>query len=491
MSLPAIPSDKTADWNQILREPRFQLALLILLAITFYFSKLGGNGLANWDDCYYAHKAKEILRTGDWLTMHYNGTPAFDNPPFYLWLLVVAYKIFGVTEYAAKFPSALMGVAAVALTFALARRLFNAWIGFLSGVVLATTTVFNKYARHAMMDVALTFFVTLALFSLMLALQKDKRYFLLWGFCISICILIKSVLGIFPLLISVLFLAVTRRFNVFLTWQFWSGSLIIAALGGAWYVHQYLNHGQDFIDVHFRWLILQRGFSIAPQPWFEHFSYFKDLLTYYWPWLPLCVIGLIKLLKQSRQQNESALLLLIWISAFLVILSLMQSRKVWYIMPIFPAMAMVSALAMAPLFSEKGKLIFSKVIFALWLVALLLINATPLQVESQREKDVRLIAPYVRHFGEARAKIIAFRISYQGLNNALLFYSDYAAFPIYEKTTELAQAFQDSTPVLCIAKVPDMAELESSLNELYVIRRGEKIILLSNRALDASGVKIW
>jgi hypothetical protein len=154
-------------------------------------------------------------------------------------------------------------------------------------------------------------------------------------------------------------------------------------------------------------------------------------------------------------------------------------------------MAMASALAMAPLFSEKGKLIFSKAILALWLAALIVINATPLQIESEREKDVRLIAPYVRHFGETRAKIVAFRKSYQGLNNALLFYSDYAASPTYEKTAELAQAFQDSTPVLCVADVADLAELQSSLNELHVMRRGERILLLSNRVLDASGVKIW
>jgi hypothetical protein len=77
------------------------------------------------------------------------------------------------------------------------------------------------------------------------------------------------------------------------------------------------------------------------------------------------------------------------------------------------------------------------------------------------------------------------------LNNALLFYSDYAASPIYEEIATFGSAFQDSTLVLCIADVSEMPTIESNLSEFHIVRRGEKLLLLSNKVLDASGVKIW
>ena len=175
-------SDQSTLLTQAVLHPRFQVLLITFLATVMIFSKLGGSGLANYDDCFYAQKAKEILQTGSWMTMHYNHEPAFENSPFFLWMIAISYKIFGISEFAAKFPSALMGVATILLVYALARRLYNNWTAFFAAFILSTTFIFTRYARHAMIDVTLTFFVCSAFLALTLALRQNRRFFLLWGF---------------------------------------------------------------------------------------------------------------------------------------------------------------------------------------------------------------------------------------------------------------------------------------------------------------------
>ena len=159
-------SSQAARYDRVFSDYRLHIALIALVSIILIFSKLGGTGLANYDDCYYAQKAKEILQTRSWMTMHLNNRPTYDNPPFYMWLVALSYTVFGVSEYAAKFPSALMGVSTIILVYFFARYLFGPWIGFFSSAVLSTTSFFTRYARHAMFDVTLSFFVCLAMFAL-------------------------------------------------------------------------------------------------------------------------------------------------------------------------------------------------------------------------------------------------------------------------------------------------------------------------------------
>ena len=135
----------------------------IFIGAVLIFSKLGGDGIANYDDAFYAQKAKEIWQTGSWMTLHYAGAPAFENPPGFIWLVALSYKIFGVNDFGAIFPSALFGVLTMVLVYFFGRSLFGAGTAPVAAFVMATTLYFIKYARHAMIDVTLSFFVTAAL----------------------------------------------------------------------------------------------------------------------------------------------------------------------------------------------------------------------------------------------------------------------------------------------------------------------------------------
>src|SRR5262245_59637955 len=121
-------SSRSLSFTGIASDARTQFIIVLALSITIIISKLGGNGLANYDDCFYAQKAKEILHTGEWMTMHFNNQPAWENPPLFIWFIALSYKLFGVNEFAAKFPSALFGVATVCLLYVIGRKFYGAWV---------------------------------------------------------------------------------------------------------------------------------------------------------------------------------------------------------------------------------------------------------------------------------------------------------------------------------------------------------------------------
>lgn len=467
--------------REVLSSPRLHLALLVLFAGAVFLSQLGGNGLAAYDDCFYAQKAKEVLSSGSWMTLHYNGRPEFSNPPFFIWLVALSFSALGVTELAAKLPSALMGVLTVVLLYYLARTLFDEWTAFLSGFVLSTTTIFTRYGRHAMMDVTLSFFFCLAIFALLLALRRDRRLWLLWGLAISLCVLIKSVLGFFPAVVTVAFLLLTKRWKTFVDPYFVIGCALVGTLGMSWYYHQLATFGAEFFDFHFGWVILARGLDADIEVAHGFGSYAKWIFSYYWPWIPFMLLGLYRLDRRLRRGDEIALLLFLWVGLVYVTMALMRSRVVWYIMPIFPALAMIVGQTLNEITSARWKQGIAAAVAVLTLLAMPLLGLSIVPLESEREVDVRAFAPIVRELADQGAEVIGYDAVYHRINNPLLFYSDIAAEPVYGEREPVLEAMAGEGLVLCVVTASEVESLTSEADDLFVVHAGQDLSLVANR----------
>src|SRR5436309_1244284 len=118
---------------RLVREEWLLLALLLCATVMLLWN-LGAHPLKNWDESIYAEVAKEMVRTGDWLTPHWNSRPWFEKPPLYLWLAATSFKLFGITEFAARLPSALSGVGLVAIVYLLGQRMYSTTVGVLAAV---------------------------------------------------------------------------------------------------------------------------------------------------------------------------------------------------------------------------------------------------------------------------------------------------------------------------------------------------------------------
>ena len=144
--------------------------LLTAICLATFFAGLGRSAIGDSDEAFYAESAREMVESGDWVTPHYNYEFRFQKPILYYWLVSATYQVWGIGEAAARFPSALAGLALTLMTFACGRRWFGPRTGLVAGLIVATSFGYFPIARSALPDLPLAFFISLATWTLCEAL---------------------------------------------------------------------------------------------------------------------------------------------------------------------------------------------------------------------------------------------------------------------------------------------------------------------------------
>lgn len=136
---------------------------ILLAASLVFFTNLGVPQLWDEDEPKNAACAREMLERNDWVVPMFNYELRTAKPVLLYWFMMSAYQAFGVNEFAARFWSAVFGVAIVLMTYSIGRRLFREQVGFWGALILAGGLMFGVSARAATPDATLIFFSTLAL----------------------------------------------------------------------------------------------------------------------------------------------------------------------------------------------------------------------------------------------------------------------------------------------------------------------------------------
>jgi 4-amino-4-deoxy-L-arabinose transferase-like glycosyltransferase len=329
------------------RTPRLMYWLMLaLLSSLLLFANLQRGDLSGYDDAVYAHEARSMILSGDWWNVRFNGYLNFEYPPMFLWMEAVSMKTFGFTDFAAKFPSAVLGVATILLTALLAFELTgDAWLSLFAGIVLLSTQYFMKYATHAMTDVPFTFFVTVTALAYLRGLRNPK-YFVLCGAAIGSAILTRSVMGLLPAPAILAHLLFVKRQHLLRSRQFLIGAILAAAIPAVWYGSQYATHGNVFVAKHTEFVGGKIASStLTPAQRLTGLAEYPRLLfSSYWPWLPLLLLGLIKQARRSLSRDECAAFLLLWVFCIIVPLSLAETKLLRYLIPLFPVFSILAAL---------------------------------------------------------------------------------------------------------------------------------------------------
>ena len=424
--MPSSSIDRKAGFTARLEGPSFRVFLLAALSALLLFPELNRGGLSGFDDALYAHEAKEMIQGGDWSSVHYNGELNFEYPPMFIWLEAASMKMLGVNDYAAKFPAALAGFGAIVILYLLTRDLTgDVWLAIISMFVLSSTQPFLKYATHAMTDVPFAFFFTLALFFYVKGLGVSW-YLPLMGMSIGCAILTRSVIGLLLLGIVAAHLVLTRRYRVLWSPQWLAGCLIALLMPLAWAGSQYHWHGTQFLNAHLAYISSKVTGTAATgwRPSLGIFAYAKELLKYYWPWLPFMVAGLvIQIRAVASRREDSAALPLVWLVLVIVPISLAEIKYGRYLIPAFPALAMVSAAGvnywMPPARRVAG--------FRVACIALLLAAGFPILFPAgERGAEMRTLAPVVERYSEPAQRVLFYTNgdTGYGYQNQFLWYAN-------------------------------------------------------------------
>ena len=339
--------------SEVYGSPRIRFLLIVLASMILFLGALRLGDLPGYDDAQFSAEAKNIVRTGVWLPLMIRGGPVVEHPPLFIWMQAAFLHLFGISDWAAKAPSALCAVGVVLLVYWLARRLSrDSLVASVAMFVMLGTPYFIKYANHAMTDVPATFFFLCAVCAWHLA-RTDAPWYVGAGFFTAVTLTTRGLIGFALPAAFALDLAFTRRrpsASVSAGDPRAAGSgylvagLTLAALPLAvWYVF-FLASVPDFAVRHNFWLKQQVYGSLAP-PWRRYTGlpeYFLMLVKSYWPWLPAMVAGAVLVIRERRRDLY---LLLFWVATVFVLCGMARSRVLRYMLPAYPAFSILTALA--------------------------------------------------------------------------------------------------------------------------------------------------
>lgn len=332
---------------------RLWLALLLLGTALLSFWSLGSLPLVDVDEPVYGQVGKEMASAGlvGWLTPHYGGLPWFDKPPLFYWLTALSMRLFGVSEFAARFPSALLAVALVAVTYALARRAYPQtpraalWAGF----ALATSVQFFLLARAAVTDMTLALTLTSALPALYAwTLTGRGRWIALAGVMTGLAALTKGPVALVLIGVqTIAYLCLTRQTKRLLSPALWGGFALCLVVALPWFLAMIHLHGKlfiaGFLEANNVTRYLQAEHKETSPVWF----FLPVLLGGFFPWSLALPGALILAWRQGREAwrarlaDNPALFLGVWVALVFVFFSASQSKLITYIFPLYPAAAVL------------------------------------------------------------------------------------------------------------------------------------------------------
>ncbi len=334
------------------------------------------------DEPRYAQVAREMFLRNDWITPTLGGFDWFEKPALLYWLQIASYKLFGVSEFAARFGSALFGLGTVLSLWILGKSVsssgfqvpseetkdqkpktktaFANWLA----LIAASSIGLIVFSRGASFDIILTFPITASLVAFFIYDSKNSassalKYLFAFYFFIGVALIAKGLVGIvFPLAIVAFYYILSRRVpsKTFIFSLFW-GTLVALLVACVWYLPMYQVNGWKFIDDFFIQHHFQRYTSnkyLHPQP-FYFFLWVLPLMTL--PWMPFFLASIWNLVKKiisrkdakthreelSSLQSPLSTFALAWLIVPLVFFSISGSKLPGYILPALPAALILTA----------------------------------------------------------------------------------------------------------------------------------------------------
>jgi 4-amino-4-deoxy-L-arabinose transferase-like glycosyltransferase len=402
--------------------------MIVILSSIILFPNLHKGGLSGYDDALYAHEGKQMLITGDWWNVRFNGDLNFEYPPLFMWLEALSMKAFGISDFAAKFPSALSALLTIVVVFHIARELSEGlFLPVGSALALMLSQYYMKYAMHAMTDAPFTFFFTLSLFLYIKGLRCPKCL-IFCGLAIGLGILTRSILGLIPIGIILGHQIIARQCKRPRPVYALSGLLVALSLPFMWHLSQYKLHGSQFLLAHYSFV----SSKILSHREFDIWLFMRGLLGYpwllfrlYWPWLPMMVVGIIIQARKIGGRGEKlAELLVVWVAFVILPFSLAEAKVLRYIMPVFPAFSMLSVIPILRWLPTIRKNVYLRVGYLALSVGVLLIAA--FQRPLTRAEDMKELAPIVDAHTEPHQRVVIYTHGgiHSGHINQLLWYSN-------------------------------------------------------------------
>ena len=322
--------------------------VLIALFSIIWFGSLDFRPLIPSDEARYAEIAREMYVTGDWITPRYNGYKYFEKPPLQMWATSVVFEIFGVGNWQARLWSALTGFLTIVFVGITSTKLFNSRVGWLSSIILASSPMWIIAGHLSSLDIALSSFLAAALCSLLLSQHSENSntqrnwVWLCWAF-MALAVLSKGLIGIvLPSLVLIFYCISIWDWKILNQIRIISGSLIFLIITAPWFVLVSIKN-PEFLEFFFIHEHFQRFAQNSHNRNGPIYFFIPLLLVGILPWVPQLPMAFMSAIKRTKNSYLVNRLLICWVVIIFVFFSISSSKLPGYIIPIFPAIAILIA----------------------------------------------------------------------------------------------------------------------------------------------------
>ena len=298
--------------KQSLKHP---VVLLLLLGLCSFLPFLGFTHLFDWDEINFAESAREMMVTGDYLRVRINFEPFWEKPPLFFWLQVIGMKVWGVNEFAARLPNAIMGIITLLTLYLIGKKERDETFGMLWALLYAGSILPHLYFRSGIIDPVFNYFIFLGIYFLNRTVHTETKTpsYAAWaGAATGASILTKGPVGFLLVLLTFLviwgFKGLSKRIahlqevlifavSVFLVSCIWFGWETIQ--NGPWYLVEFINYQIE---------LFRQPVAGHAQPWYYH------AVVVFIGCFPISIFGLKRLFgAKDNQSLDRWMIALFWV----------------------------------------------------------------------------------------------------------------------------------------------------------------------------------
>jgi 4-amino-4-deoxy-L-arabinose transferase-like glycosyltransferase len=327
------------------------LTVLTALCAILFFPHLARFPFFNKGEPREALVVQEIFQHESWLFPLKKGEEIPSKPPLFHWFAALTSIAWGqVTEATVRFPSALFATLTVVTLYILGRSLFDPKIGFLGGLILATSVGYQIQAISARVDMTLVFFMTLTLATFYLLYQNfvtgglwTYGFYLLLG----VSVLAKGPVGlVLPGMVILAFLGLRKRWDFLSRLCFHKGVVLTLTVGISWYAIALMRGGEDFFNrqvIHenlARFFVYGEGGSGHQKSIYYYFPY---LILWGLPWSLFLPFVVVHWFRNKTFGQDHSLFLVLWAGLIFLFFSLSAGKRSVYLLPLYPPLSLLAA----------------------------------------------------------------------------------------------------------------------------------------------------
>lgn len=323
---------------------------LLLMVVVIWFGTLEYRKLIKPDEGRYAEIPREMLASGDWVTPRLNDLKYFEKPPLQYWATATAYTLLGEHQWTSRLWPALTGFAGLILIWFAGTRLFGREAGQYAALILGSSLLYVLIGHINTLDMGVTFFLTLGIVGLLLGQQAnaDKRTRRNWLYCawtaLGLAVLSKGLIGlVLPAAALVIYSVLQRDLTPWKRLNLVTGLLLFLLVTAPWFI-LVMKANPEFFERFFIYEHYTR-FSTKDlgryQPWYY---FIPILLAGMLPWAVLMFDTLLRTWKDAATIGKAfnpERFLLIWVVFIYVFFSVSGSKLPSYLLPMFPALALL------------------------------------------------------------------------------------------------------------------------------------------------------